>query len=127
MLDGTVEVTGLSTAPAVLHADDFAYAPAGTKHSLVSTLGGGLLFFERVYALKAKPKPQIGTTSKQPLVPVAPEIFKLRKLLPQVSWCSMACTLSMPLLHPALISPPAALALLQTADYDFNVHIMDFL
>ena len=90
VLDGTVEVTGLSAAPAVLHADDFAYAPAGTKHSLVSTLGCGLIFFERVYALKAKPSPQIGTTAKQPLVPVAPEIFKLRKLLPQVSWRSMA-------------------------------------
>lgn len=38
----------------------------------------------------------IGTTSKQPVLDVTPEIFTLRKLLPQ------------------------------TADYDFNVHIMDF-
>lgn len=39
---------------------------------------------------------QIGSTSKQPTVDVAPEVFVLRKLLPQ------------------------------TADYDFNIHIMDF-
>ena len=43
-----------------------------------------------------KPEVQIGSTSKQPTLDVAPETFVLRKLLPQ------------------------------TADYDFNVHIMDF-
>lgn len=39
---------------------------------------------------------QIGSTSKQPTMDVAPEVFVLQKLLPQ------------------------------TADYDFNIHIMDF-
>ena len=43
-----------------------------------------------------KPQVQIGSTSKQPTVDVTPEVFVLRKLLPQ------------------------------TADYDFNIHIMDF-
>lgn len=38
----------------------------------------------------------IGSTSKQPVLDVSPEIFTLRKLLPQ------------------------------TGNYDFNVHIMDF-
>ena len=40
---------------------------------------------------------QTGVTDEQPTVPCAGEIFLLRKLLPQ------------------------------TADYDFNVHVMDFL
>lgn len=43
-----------------------------------------------------KAEVQIGSTSKQPVLDVTPEIFTLRKLLPQ------------------------------TGDYDFNVHIMDF-
>ena len=43
-----------------------------------------------------KPQVQIGSTSKQTTMDVAPEVFVLRKLLPQ------------------------------TADYDFNIHIMDF-
>lgn len=40
---------------------------------------------------------QTGVTDEQPTIPCAGEIFLLRKLLPQ------------------------------TADYDFNVHVMDFL
>ena len=43
-----------------------------------------------------KAEVQIGSTSKQPVLDVTPEIFTLRKLLPQ------------------------------TGNYDFNVHIMDF-
>ena len=39
---------------------------------------------------------QIGSVEDQPLIPVDPEVFALRKLLPQ------------------------------TADHDFNVHVMDF-
>lgn len=38
----------------------------------------------------------VGTTGDQPLVPVAPEVFALRKLLPT------------------------------TPEYDFNMHVMDF-
>lgn len=45
---------------------------------------------------EGKPQMHIGSTSKQRTVDVAPEVFILRKLLPQ------------------------------TADYDFNIHIMDF-
>ncbi|KAL3134042.1 hypothetical protein ABBQ32_008472 [Trebouxia sp. C0010 RCD-2024] len=59
--------------------------------------GAGVLIYERVYAIQeGKPQVHIGSTSKQPTVDVAPEVFVLRKLLPQ------------------------------TADYDFNIHIMDF-
>ena len=43
-----------------------------------------------------QPEVIVGTTSKQPVIDVSPEVFALRKLLPQ------------------------------TADYDFNIHIMDF-
>ena len=43
-----------------------------------------------------KPEVVIGSTSKQPVLDVSPEIFTLRKLLPQ------------------------------TRSYDFNIHIMDF-
>lgn len=47
-------------------------------------------------AQNSSPRYFTGTTTGQPLLPVAGEVFALRKLLPQ------------------------------TADYDFNVHVMDF-
>lgn len=46
--------------------------------------------------MQGKPALQYGVTAEQPVLPVPGEIFALRKLLPQ------------------------------TADYDFNIHIMDF-
>ena len=44
----------------------------------------------------ARPKSVVGTTDAQPVVPVAPEVFTLRKLLPT------------------------------SMEYDFNMHVMDF-
>lgn len=46
--------------------------------------------------LQGKPKFQYGTTDDKPVLPVDPEVFLLRKLLPA------------------------------TNDYDFNIHVMDF-
>ena len=64
---------------------------------LVSAGAAAVLVFERRHALEnSKPKHFTGTTAAQPLLPVPGEVFALRKLLPQ------------------------------TADYDFNVHVMDF-
>ena len=142
VLDGVVEVAAGSERVA-LHANDFAYVPAHLKHSITSADGAGLLLFERRYALKvgggsrararasaqqaegyrwvnpspgkhgaehhsacavAAPAAQggaprfvHGATQAQPVLPVPGEVFQLRKLLPQ------------------------------TAAYDFNVHVMDFL
>lgn len=137
VLDGVVEVAAGSER-VKLHADDFAYIPAHMKHTVTSASGAGLLLFERRYALKvgafkvcagvasaclqaaclsaalhdpAAVLPCVlplhaqgtasrfvhGATQAQPVLPVPGEVFQLRKLLPQ------------------------------TADYDFNVHVMDFL
>ncbi|KAL3134040.1 hypothetical protein ABBQ32_008472 [Trebouxia sp. C0010 RCD-2024] len=96
VLDGVVKLYHGSKTTA-LHADDYAYMPPDTPHSLHADQGAGVLIYERVYAIQeGKPQVHIGSTSKQPTVDVAPEVFVLRKLLPQ------------------------------TADYDFNIHIMDF-
>lgn len=80
-----------------LHADDFAYVPAHMEHVVTSASGAGLLLFERRYAVNGRPRFIHGHTQEQQLLPTAGEVFALRKLLPQ------------------------------TADYDFNVHVMDFL
>ncbi|KAL4458393.1 hypothetical protein ABPG75_013258 [Micractinium tetrahymenae] len=80
-----------------LRADDYAYLPAGMEHSVRSAAGAGLLLYERRYALKGSPRFVHGHTQEQPLLPTEGEVFALRKLLPQ------------------------------TSDYDFNVHVMDFL
>lgn len=96
VLDGELELS-YSKQNIALHADDFAYLPADTQHSLQSSQGAGLVIYERAYGIQGgKAEVQIGSTSKQPVLDVTPEIFTLRKLLPQ------------------------------TGDYDFNVHIMDF-
>ncbi len=57
-----------------------------------------MVIYERLYALGAGGKPILshGNVEASPLLPCAGEVFDLRKLLPQ------------------------------TADYDFNVHVMDF-
>jgi quercetin dioxygenase-like cupin family protein len=82
---------------ATLHADDFAYVPAHLQSSVRSSTGAGVLLFERRYALQGKPAFVHGHTQEQSVLPTEGEVFALRKLLPQ------------------------------TADYDFNVHVMDFL
>ena len=105
VMDGTIQAqcTAKGQGSALdLHADSYVYFPAHQRHTLRSKSGAGLLIFERRYALGAtsekaqQPECQWGAVMDQPVLPVAGEVFLLRKLLPQ------------------------------TATYDFNVHIMDF-
>eukprot|EP00887_Chlorella_sp_A99_P006283 scaffold3.g6283.t1 len=97
VLDGVVEVSAGGRSVR-LHANDYAYLPAGLDHAVASTDGAGLVMFERQYSVKGgKAEFQNGSTEAQPVLPVDGEVFQLRKLLPQ------------------------------TLDYDFNVHVMDFL
>ena len=64
---------------------------------LTSSAAAVMLVFERKHALgSSSPKFTASTTEAQPVLPVAGEVFALRKLLPQ------------------------------TPDYDFNIHVMDF-
>lgn len=97
VLDGAVNLTsGRGNTVSELHPDSYAFFPAGDQHGLVTEHGAGLVVFERVTLSKGKPEMLYGTTVDKPVLPVAGEVFALRKLLPM------------------------------TADYDFNVHIMDF-
>ncbi|EFJ40623.1 hypothetical protein VOLCADRAFT_84422 [Volvox carteri f. nagariensis] len=80
----------------VLGANSYVYFPPNSTDTLYSEDGAGLLVYERVYAAGGKPVFSSGDVEESALLPTGPEVFKLRKLLPQ------------------------------TADYDFNVHIMDF-
>ncbi|KAK9840600.1 hypothetical protein WJX81_003826 [Elliptochloris bilobata] len=100
VLDGAARLEAESAGVQVdLGAGAFAYLPPDTPHCLTSTAGAGLLLFERRYALaRAGGRLQVlhGQTDGQPVLPVPGEVFALRKLLPQ------------------------------TADHDFNVHVMDF-
>ena len=64
---------------------------------LTSSAAAVMLVFERRHALgSSSPEFITGMTAAQPVLPVPGEVFALRKLLPQ------------------------------TADYDFNIHVMDF-
>jgi glyoxylate utilization-related uncharacterized protein len=83
--------------PIKVGADGWAYFPPGWDGDITSTKGATLVAFERIFA-KADADPVFlhGRTADSPLLPTAPEVFRLRKLLPQ------------------------------TGDYDFNVHVMDF-
>jgi (S)-ureidoglycine aminohydrolase len=54
------------------------------------------LHFPVLHGCQGKPAFQHGTTDDRPVLPVEPEVFVLRKLLPA------------------------------TEDYDFNIHVMDF-
>lgn len=76
-----------------LSANHYAYIPPNSTVTLASEDGAGLLVYERVYAVQGgSPKFSYGDVEASPLLPTGPEVFKLRKLLPQ------------------------------TTDYDFNVH-----
>lgn len=97
VLDGCVQLAHGDAEVTRLHADDYAFLPADVLHGLYSQKGAGLLIYERNYSItNGQAQVIIGSTSKQPILDVTPEVFALRKLLPQ------------------------------TADYDFNIHIMDF-
>ena len=127
-MDGEVQAAA-GTEQRTLKADDFAYFPPSQEHRCeacddctslpavpltaklprsFSAVGGSaiLLMYEQRYIEPSgavagvvngsRPQLLFGATDAQPLIPVAPEIFALRKLLPT------------------------------TAEYDFNMHVMDF-
>lgn len=98
VLDGGINLTDGGKAPAAeLHADDFVYFPPDHKGAMSSDAGAGLLIWERKYSIEGgKPKFQFGHTAEQATLDTPGEVFVLRKLLPF------------------------------TADYDFNIHVMDF-
>lgn len=95
VLTGHAEVQRAG-GPVALGPNSYAYLPPNSTDTLASSDGAGLLVYERVYAAGGSPVFSFGDVDDSPLLPVGPEVFKLRKLLPQ------------------------------TATYDFNVHIMDF-
>lgn len=72
VLDGLVDIAlADSKTEQQLHADDFAYFPADTQHSITSGHGAGLLVFERRYALHGRKSTfQSGSTQEQPVLPV---------------------------------------------------------
>jgi (S)-ureidoglycine aminohydrolase len=76
VLDGLVDVAvGSAKAAEQLHADDYAYFPADTPHSISSVHGAGLVVFERRYALPGrKASFQSGSTQSQPVLPCAGEV-----------------------------------------------------
>ena len=96
VLTGEAEVRKAGKAPIALGVNSYAYFPPNSTDSLASEDGAGVLVYERVYAAGGSPVFHTGGVEESPLLPTGPEVFKLRKLLPQ------------------------------TFDYDFNVHIMDF-
>lgn len=96
VLTGSVYVRRGSGSVVELGPNSYAYLPPNSTETIESSDGAGLLVYERVYAAGGSPVFSSGAVDDSPLLPVGPEVFKLRKLLPQ------------------------------TATYDFNVHIMDF-
>ncbi|XP_024384572.1 probable (S)-ureidoglycine aminohydrolase isoform X3 [Physcomitrium patens] len=99
VVKGEVSMTAdLLLDTAILMVDEFAYIPAGAKHTLSSTFSATLVVFERRYAVGGDAAPQLftGRTNQLPNLETPGEVFELRKLLPA------------------------------TPTYDFNIHVMDF-
>lgn len=96
VLEGALTMTQSDGRKIELKQNDFIYLPPNDTSSLTSSAGAGLVIYERLYALSGKPILSHGNVEASPLLPSAGEVFDLRKLLPQ------------------------------TADHDFNVHVMDF-
>lgn len=72
VLDGTLNVTVPSAkAVRVLHADDYAYIPAGSQHVLGSDNGAGLLLFERRYIVSGE-NPWLDRVSAHPGIRALP-------------------------------------------------------
>lgn len=89
---------GLPQRKVSLQVGDFMYLPPNISHTIQSELPSDLLVFERIYTVNGViPTFQYGSIDKQPILDTPGEVFKLRKLLPD------------------------------TFDYDFNVHVMDFM
>lgn len=103
VLNGTVSVTadaGVDKKGVILKGGDFMYLPCNISHSIATwqDKNAVLLVFERKYKVKGVvPKFHHGSIDAMPIVPAAGEVFTLRKLLPDVY------------------------------DYDFNIHVMDFM
>jgi len=98
--DGSATMTKPDGETITLGSNSYFFFPADTSATLTSEKGANLLIYERIYALNITegPAPQLlhGDVESSPLLESSPEVFKLRKLLPQ------------------------------TPEYDFNIHIMDF-
>lgn len=92
---GVVEVTNRA-----VEAGEFAYMPSNASYIIsngASTQQTTLLVFERQYQIKGvNPDYRFGVIEEQEVLPVDPEVFTLRKLMPD------------------------------TEEYDFNIHVMDF-
>lgn len=105
VLTGEVTVKAAKHEAVVLGANQFAYLPRDMSHVIMSETGAELMVFERKHrgadvrgaGKAAAPVFLHGDVEAQPVLPVGGEVFVLRKLLPQ------------------------------TVDYDFNVHVMDFM
>lgn len=105
VLDGSIHVTakqGLGTNGVPLSRGSFMYMPCNVTHRISTETSSmkesKLLVFERHYRIKGvEPKFLHGEIETQPLIAAPGEVFKLRKLLPD------------------------------TEDYDFNIHVMDFM
>lgn len=82
-----------------INMGDFGYMPANATYNIQNTGEdqATLLVFERKYAIEGvNPDYRFGVIEEQEVLPVAPEVFTLRKLMPD------------------------------TEEYDFNIHVMDF-
>ena len=105
-LDGQVDVEtypgagAVDTSKRAVEAGEFAYMPANASYSIfngANTQQTTILVFERQYQIKGvNPDYRFGVIEEQEVLPVHPEVFTLRKLMPD------------------------------TEQYDFNVHVMDF-
>ena len=98
--DGEASASVGGGAETPLPRGTFAFFPADAAHRLSSAAGAKLLMYEQLY----KPLPDggkrpafvHGVVDDQAVLPVAGEVFVLLKMLPL------------------------------TAEYDFNIHVMDF-
>ena len=105
-LEGNVDVEmqidagGVDRTKRAVNVGEFAYVPANASHAVVNGASGQqatLLVFERRYEIKGiTPDYRFGVIEEQEVLPVDPEVFTLRKLMPD------------------------------TEEFDFNVHVMDF-
>ena len=104
-LEGRVDVElrpggGVEVTKRAVKAGEFAYMPSNATYTIfngASTQQTTLLVFERHYQIKGvNPDYRFGVIEEQEVLPVDPEVFTLRKLMPD------------------------------TEEYDFNIHVMDF-
>lgn len=105
VLHGSIHITadyGLGAEGVTLSTGSFMYMPCNVTHQMSNideqNKEARLIIFERQYKIRGiEPQFLHGDIEAQPLIPAGGEVFKLRKLLPD------------------------------TEDYDFNIHVMDFM